>query len=134
ELNADDFHFDTEIIIQLLFAGLHIKEIPIPTYYGDEICHVNGLKYAWDVAKATTTARLQRYHLMYRRNFDIKREVAGGNLIYSSKLDFVSPHTESLSRVSEGASVVDIGCASGYMSKPLKEKGCKVWGVDVYPA
>src|SRR5438270_13235591 len=35
--NTDDFHFDTEIIIQLLRAGLRIKEIPIPTYYGDEI-------------------------------------------------------------------------------------------------
>ena len=26
-----------------------IKEIPIPTYYGDEICYVNGLRYARDV-------------------------------------------------------------------------------------
>ncbi len=134
ELNADDFHFDTEIIIQLLFAGLRIKEIPIPTYYGDEICHVNGLKYAWDVAKATTTARLQRYHLMYRRNFDVRKEEFSGNQIYSSKFDFVSPHTESLAVVKDGASVVDIGCASGYMSRPLKDKNCKVYGVDVYPA
>ncbi|MBS1989134.1 MAG: glycosyltransferase [Cyanobacteria bacterium SZAS LIN-3] len=134
ELNADDFHFDTEIIIQLLFAGLTIKEIPIPTYYGDEICHVNGLKYAWDVAKATMTARLQRYHLMYRRNFDVRKEESQGNLIYSPKLDFTSPHTESLNRVPEGATVVDIGCASGYLSKPLKDKNCKVYGVDVFPA
>jgi len=117
-----------------LFAGLRIKEIPIPTYYGDEICHVNGLKYAWDVAKATTTARLQRYHLMYRRNFDVSKEDTSGNLIYEPKLDFVSPHTQSLAAVTPGASVVDIGCASGYMSKPLKAKGCKVYGVDAYPA
>jgi glycosyltransferase involved in cell wall biosynthesis len=134
ELNADDFHFDTEIIIQLLFAGLRIKEIPIPTYYGDEICHVNGLKYAWDVAKATMTARLQRYHLMYRRNFDVTKEDTSGNLVYTSKLGFVSPHTASLDRVRFGASVVDIGCASGYMCRPLKEKGCTVYGVDAYPA
>ena len=40
--NTNDFHFDTEIIIQLLRARLRIKELPIPTYYGDEICHVNG--------------------------------------------------------------------------------------------
>ena len=40
--NSNDFHFDTEIIIQLLIARNGIAELPIPTYYGDEICHVNG--------------------------------------------------------------------------------------------
>ena len=50
-LNTNDFHFDTEIIIQFDLAGLRIRELPIPTYYGDEICHVNGLKYAADVSR-----------------------------------------------------------------------------------
>ena len=45
-LNTNDFHFDTEIIIQLLNAGPRIVELPIPTYYGDEICRVDGVKYA----------------------------------------------------------------------------------------
>jgi hypothetical protein len=34
EANSDDFHFDTQIIIQLHAAGLRIREVPIPTYYG----------------------------------------------------------------------------------------------------
>ena len=46
---SDDFDFDTEIIIGLVDAGLSITEIPIPTYYGDEICYVNGDGYARDV-------------------------------------------------------------------------------------
>ena len=49
-----DFHFDTEIIIQLVIAGLPIRELPIPTYYGDEICYVNGMKYAFNVVAAAT--------------------------------------------------------------------------------
>ena len=36
--NSDGFDFDTEIILQLHEAGKRIVEIPIPTYYGDEIC------------------------------------------------------------------------------------------------
>ena len=36
ERNSNDFHFDTDIIIQLHFAGMRIAEIPIPTFYGDE--------------------------------------------------------------------------------------------------
>jgi hypothetical protein len=50
--NTNDYHFETEIIAQFVIAGLTIKELPIPTYYGDEICHVNGLKYARDVVIA----------------------------------------------------------------------------------
>ena len=46
---TNDFDFDTEIILGLHAAGKKIVEVPIPTYYGDEICHVNGLKYAKDV-------------------------------------------------------------------------------------
>ena len=45
-LNSNDFHFDTEIILQLVNAGARILELPIPTYYGDEISRVNGLAYA----------------------------------------------------------------------------------------
>src|SRR3954465_8385235 len=55
--NSNDFHFDTDIIIQFVFAGMRIVEIPIPTFYGDEICHVNGLKYAWDIFRTMVRAK-----------------------------------------------------------------------------
>jgi 2-polyprenyl-3-methyl-5-hydroxy-6-metoxy-1,4-benzoquinol methylase len=37
---------------------LRIVERPIPTYYGDEICRVNGLKYAWNVAPSSRVVDL----------------------------------------------------------------------------
>ena len=43
---SDGFNFDTQIIIALHGHGKRIVEIPIPTYYGDEICRVNGIPYA----------------------------------------------------------------------------------------
>lgn len=36
ERNSDDFIFDTQIIIQLVAAGIDMKEIPISTRYFDE--------------------------------------------------------------------------------------------------
>ncbi len=60
EKNSDGFNFDTQIIIQMHDAGLHIAEVPIPTYYGDEICYVDGLSYAKDVTKDVITYRLQK--------------------------------------------------------------------------
>ena len=41
-----NWHFDTQIILEFLKRGYRIAEVPIPTYYGDEICHVNGIPYA----------------------------------------------------------------------------------------
>ena len=58
-LNTNDFHFDTEILIQLFLINSKIKEISIPTFYGDEICHVNGMKYAFNIIKTTLIASLQ---------------------------------------------------------------------------
>ena len=43
---TNTWHFDTEIILALAEREKRITEIPIPTYYGDEICHVNGIPYA----------------------------------------------------------------------------------------
>lgn len=43
---TNNWHFDTQIILALAERGGRIVELPIPTYYGDEICHVNGVPYA----------------------------------------------------------------------------------------
>ena len=56
--NSNGFDFDTQIIAQLLGVGARIVEIPIPTYYGDEICYVNGFRYAWDVVRDIVEYRL----------------------------------------------------------------------------
>src|SRR5439155_1537878 len=60
EENSDGFDFDTEVLLQLYDAGARIVEVPIPTYYGDEICHVNGLLYAKDVSIDVVRYRLAR--------------------------------------------------------------------------
>src|SRR4030042_7116058 len=68
--NSDDFHFDTEIIIQLLATGCDIVEVPIPTFYGDEKCHVDSLKYAKDCVNSIIRYHLVNIGLFYSRNFD----------------------------------------------------------------
>src|SRR5205085_662872 len=47
DLNTDGFHFDTEILLQAFALKARVAEFPIPTFYGDEVCHVNGISYAW---------------------------------------------------------------------------------------
>ena len=82
DCNTGDFHFDTEIILQFLRRGLRIVEVPIPTYYGDEICHVDGLRYAWDVAVATVRSRIHGMDLLYERKYDVGRAGPALSLIH----------------------------------------------------
>jgi len=49
--NSDDFHFDSEIIIQLVSAKEKIAEITIPTVYGYEKSHVNVFRYGLNILK-----------------------------------------------------------------------------------
>jgi glycosyltransferase involved in cell wall biosynthesis len=130
--NTNDFHFDTEIIIQMYRAHQTIKELPIPTYYGDEICHVNGLKYAWDVIRTTLASRAQDLGILYERKFDVF-SWADGNPLYQPKLNFDSPHTMAIERIAPGSTVADVGCGSGYISRALAKKNCRVTGVDQFP-
>jgi glycosyltransferase involved in cell wall biosynthesis len=132
ERNSNAFHFDTEIIIQFLIARLRIKELPIPTYYGDEICHVNGMKYATDVVIAAIKARLQDAGMFYDRKFDC---ASPDESPYRPKLEYESPHSMAFRRIRAGSRVLDIGCAGGYMAGILStEKGCIVDGIDAFVA
>jgi glycosyltransferase involved in cell wall biosynthesis/2-polyprenyl-3-methyl-5-hydroxy-6-metoxy-1,4-benzoquinol methylase len=133
DLDSNDFHFDTEIIIQLVRAGARIRERPIPTHYGSEISRVNGLAYAWNVVKAALTARAQDLGLFYDRRFDCAPAPPDGS-IYALKDDFDSSHTAALARIDRGARVLDLGCGDGKVGALLRrQKGCTVTGVDLVP-
>jgi glycosyltransferase involved in cell wall biosynthesis len=133
DLNTNDFHFDTEIIIQFVARGLKIIEQPIPTYYGDEICRVNGMKYAKDVTVAVLRYRAQGLGIFYDRRFDLQAESIDSNAHYQMKFDGISPHTLTFSRVKSGSKVVDLGCAGGYVGSWLQEnRQCDVVGVDQF--
>jgi glycosyltransferase involved in cell wall biosynthesis len=64
ETLTTNWHFDTQIILQFLKRKYRIVEVPIPTYYGDEICHVNGVPYALNcIREALGFALFHRWRL-----------------------------------------------------------------------
>lgn len=126
QYNSNDFDFDTDIIIQLIQGQHWIVEIPIPTYYGDELCYVNGMKYAFDVLKNTAISKLQLYGLFYERKFDYPNREN-----YIAKIGYYSSHTFAIGMVNPGNSVLDIGCASGFIGKELQSVISKIDGIDL---
>ncbi len=128
ELNNNDHSFDNEIILQFLLAELNIKELPIPTYYGEEISYVNGMKYALQVFIANLKAKLQAYGIFYDRKYDCKNN---NKTNYVLKDYFDSPHSRVLENIQPNSRVLDLGCNDLSFSKILKKnKNCHVTAVD----
>ncbi len=129
QYNSNDFHFDTEIIIQLIMGNFKVKELPIPTYYGDEICRVDGIKYAKNVIMTTLLSRFHKINLLYDRKFDLHKNT---NLFYDLKLGYKSSHTLAIHEIREGSRVLDIGCGPGVFARELLKKSCTTNGIDMY--
>ena len=128
-LNSNDFHFDTEIIIQLHFAGMRIVEFPIPTRYGEEVSHVNGFKYAWNVMSQAMLGQMQRLSLVYQRKYDVAPK--GREVDYHvPKMTFTEAHRVAVDLVPAGCRVLDLASGDGLVGAALKAKGCFVAGVD----
>lgn len=126
EYNSNYFDFDTDILIQMLDTGQRIKEIPIPTYYGDEISYVNGFRYAALILRTTLQSRIVRLNLLYDRRFDYFEK----NEYYRIKLGYPSSHQLALDRVEPGTTILDIGSGPGYMARELAQRGVEVISLD----
>jgi 2-polyprenyl-3-methyl-5-hydroxy-6-metoxy-1,4-benzoquinol methylase len=124
---TNDFHFDTEIIIKLQHQHYTIKEVPIPTYYGAELCYVNGLKYARDVARSVRryihTCRSVSCHPEYKEYF----------VHYPIKQSKFSSHYYVRKMVGSGRDVLDVGCGEGFLAAELKKQDNRITGIDVLP-
>ncbi len=121
ERNSDGFDFDTEIILQLIESSARIVEIPIPTFYGNEICHVNGLAYAWDVASRVTQYRLHKIGF------------GSGDLAFLSEPSEVDPDDESASAMlrdwllgTPGRSVLHLSATDDRLASDLQADGYDV--------
>ena len=150
ESYSDDFDFDTEIIIDMVDKRMRIEEIPIPTFYGDEICYVNGMRYARQVIQDVAAYRFRNAIAVGAGDAvgaervapgvegvvapggdgDVAAVVEGG---YPFKWHPSSSHGRLLARAGSASAmrVLDLGCAAGFLSEQLRLRGHHVTGVDL---
>jgi len=129
ELNTNDFHFDTEILLQAYALEAKIVEFPIPTHYGEEVCYVKGFRYAWNVVKACLKYRFQKVGLFCSMQY---RGLLRHDQIYADKSEQMgSTHYQVLQYIKTPSRVLDLGCGPGFVSRELKARNCYVVGVDV---
>jgi 2-polyprenyl-3-methyl-5-hydroxy-6-metoxy-1,4-benzoquinol methylase len=126
ERNSDGFNFDTQIIIQLIDAGKRIVEVPIPTYYGDEICYVDGLKYARDVTGDVIRYRLSKLGFLsdglgsVSQDYRVKEGEESSHAVILRWLEHAPPQR-----------ILDLGCSGGSLASRVRALGHHVTAVDV---
>jgi glycosyltransferase involved in cell wall biosynthesis len=128
EKNTNDFHFDTEIVIQFLLKKLRILEAAIPMFYGDGISYRDAVKYAWNIFKTTVRARLCQLALFYDRRYDVEAVEE----VYDLKLGYASSHTAAIAAAKPDSRILDIGCGQGRVGAEFAKLGCHVTGLDRY--
>ena len=129
ESDSDGFDFDTEITLQLHSAGCRFEEIAIPTFYGDEVCHVDGLRYAFDVLADTARFASDRAGVGSGRlahqpqRFANAEDPDGTHSIIAAWTAGRPP-----------ASILNLDCGSGHLATLLAKHGHGVTGVCSQPS
>lgn len=125
--NSNDFDFDTQIILQLQLARCRIDELAVPTFYGDEICHVNGIKYAFQVVHATYLSCLSKLGIFH----DSKYETSTGESPYVAKFGYESSHQLALDAVRDGERLLILGCGPEETVAPFANRAESLFLVDL---
>ena len=132
--NSDEWHFDSHILFQARQASAKIIELPIPTHYGDEVCHVNGIAYGLNCIRSALLYRLHRWGLIRLNRYDI----APRSLVEARKLDDpYSSHSLILRRLHHmklaGDRVLDLGFGCAAIASALRQDGAILDGIDRDP-
>lgn len=67
----NNFHFDTEIILEFLKKNFSIKEFPIMTHYGNEVSHLKSIPYGLSILKITISFFLKKlFCKFFKKKFE----------------------------------------------------------------
>jgi glycosyltransferase involved in cell wall biosynthesis len=132
--NSDEWHFDTQILLQNYQIKARIKELPIPTYYGDEICHVNGISYGLNCVLTSFGFLLYRKGIYYSRKYDVNLK---GQKYFDKFDDPYSSHSliwkYMREQKLEGKKVLELGIGDASLTRRMHDDGATVDGLEFDP-
>ena len=130
--NADEWHFDTQILLQARQAGAKIVEVPTPTFYSEQIGHIRGLGYGLNCLSATVAYYLHRRGILYSRNYDL---AIRGRKYFEKFNDPASSHSRIWAwlrnRGVQGKNVLELGVGDASLTQRLFEAGAIVDGIEI---
>ena len=130
--NSDEWHFDTHILFQARQASAKIIELPIPTYYGNEVCHVNGPVYGLNCMASALLFRLHRLQIVHLARYDLVPEKLADNRKFDdpySSHSIIIKHLQTKSL--DKCRILDLGFGNAAISSQLKLSGALIDGIDI---
>jgi len=127
--NSDEWHFDTNILFQAKQIKARIVEFAIPTKYGDETCHVNGITYGINCVVSAFLYRFHRMGIVRIKSYDVTSPIERRKL-----QDPFSSHSligQRLRKMKlDDTRVLDLGFGCAAIASLLKKEGARIDGVD----
>jgi len=127
---SDDGHFDTQMLIYFVSAGLVIAEVSLSCPPKTAV-RPAGLRYAWNCLKAAAKYRLFTMGLLYNRLLDFH--------LFETENYFFKKARNSLHQYvvrwgyRPDERVLDLGAAGGYISAEIARRVREVVAVDARP-
>ncbi|MDP2341927.1 MAG: bifunctional glycosyltransferase/class I SAM-dependent methyltransferase [Deltaproteobacteria bacterium] len=126
--NTNDWHFDTQVIIQLVAAQMRLAEIPIGNYSSAEIGVVNGVRYAAQVARSVAAYKLHEVGLRASPEYEVRSA-------YAPKHSSLSSHGRLLEILGpQPKRVLDVGSGHGDLAAAMEARGHTVTATDLFEA
>lgn len=130
--NTDDWHFDTQILLQARQAGARIVEVPTPTFYSEEIGSLRGIGYGIKCLISSIVFVLHRRGILYSRNFDL---AIRGRRYFEKFNDHASSHSRIWGWLRNhgvsGKTVLELGVGDASLTRRLAEAGAVVDGMEI---
>jgi SAM-dependent methyltransferase len=127
-LNASDYLFDLQLLIQIRCLGVPICSIPVPDFHdpGMRIGQMAG--YALRAVGMGIGYRLHQLHIVRSAAYFVD---LGEH--YTLKRNRYSSHMQILASLEPGSTVLDIGCGQSLLAEEYVARGIRVFGVDQIP-
>ncbi|MEY4571940.1 MAG: hypothetical protein RLZ10_1157, partial [Bacteroidota bacterium] len=140
DLNSNNFHFDTQIIIQIISIGGNIGHINIPTKYGDEISRVKGLIYAYNIIKEALISTLQKYSILYDEKYSSFSKIIDQNyasikssayvktlLKNNNKIVLITDHSKDEIKAGRGIEGIKIISSNDELVEQIRDCDAIIW-------
>ena len=126
EINADDYHFDTQLLMQCRFLGIPIREIAMDERIPNKKRQLNSFRYTKSLCFEIIALGLHKLHIIRsgRYVFDIPAT-------YTKKYSPYSSHEKILSLVDPRSNVLDLGSSNSLLYNDLNKKQVACTCVDL---
>lgn len=131
QLNTRGKRFDSEIILQMRALGVRIHEVALSvpsdsaTVPGAAGPAHRSLSEEVDAIRTAIGYRLHQAHLTRDGRYLVDHDIH-----YTLKHSETGSHHQVITSIAPGSEVLDLGCSTGLLARPLLEKEVRVTGVD----